>query len=229
MTSSQITSFLGETCTKLIPLEKDAVPFSPTSAWELIFTLKQNPNDLDIHAKVQKTSIAGIDIEGDFARVSFVRVDTATLGGGNYHFDIKGVNITAGEEIILAHGKWQLAKPITLGNDSSIPIFTHEPHDPNADHITLGEADARYLQPDSVTQEFIRQQITDAEAFRLAINAASPEDIPAPTPLTQASMEDAVTEPSAFLTAIGAAAAADIPGAYELTQSAMEDALDDPK
>lgn len=120
-------TYLGDSKTLSIPLRWEGSAFTPSAAWDLIFTAKDDLDDADTSAIIQKTSTAGITTSGTKALVALVHADTAEETARTLQYDIQGQNTDTGEVRTLARGALRLVRDSTRELDSSIPIVTTNP------------------------------------------------------------------------------------------------------
>jgi hypothetical protein len=122
--------FLGDSNTLSIPLAWNNLPFEPGSGWNLIFTVKSSLSDPDSAARIQKQSGAGITVAGSTASVVLLPADTASLAPRTYYADIQAESLSTGEVRTVAFLEFELARDVTRGTTTSIPVITTEPPAP---------------------------------------------------------------------------------------------------
>jgi hypothetical protein len=141
-----LTSKLGDTRTFSVPLRWGNKPFSPGSAWGLVFTVKASESDPDSSALFQKSgpnTNLGVELIGSEAYVTVLRADTyrevnfPTEGSpafqaapGTYYWDIQASGKTGsgfeGQTRTLADGTFRLTRDITRAANPTKAIFTEE-------------------------------------------------------------------------------------------------------
>ena len=126
---------IGDTRTFSIPLRWNGRPFVPGADWNLIFTVKSDPDtQVDSLAKIQKQSDYGISVSGHHAVVSLIPIDTAggtagavtvpALTPGLFYWDIQAQSLTEADDIrSVAGGTLTLLRDVTRGTAPSIPIY----------------------------------------------------------------------------------------------------------
>lgn len=151
-----LTQYLGDTVTHMIPLTWQDSPFSPGEAWNLIFTVKRKPSDPDTGAVFQKASGLGMVASGSNAAVAVLNIDTRNLTPISYHYDIKAQSIADGSVRTVAIGRLKLTQNVLKIPAITQPIHTIENYDPGA---TLTAANLV-----STMEQFTEEQAEDARA-----------------------------------------------------------------
>ena len=141
-----ITQEIGDTVTHHIPMRWGKAPFEAGAAWNLIWTLKADPNDSDAQAKIQKQYGQGVTSSGTTASVSLIHEDTAggvinegqedevtlvALTAGTYYWDIQAQRIAEPHDVrTVRKGEFELTRDITRSTTNTLPIFTTSPAAP---------------------------------------------------------------------------------------------------
>lgn len=111
-----------------VPLTRDGANFFPDANWDLVFTAKLALEDDDVDAVVQKSTVAGITVDGRYAVLDIVPMDTTTLESNTILYcDIKGTNDVLVEQCVAATFLWRVGVSATLDDVTSIPVFTTNP------------------------------------------------------------------------------------------------------
>lgn len=155
-----LTQRIGDNKTHSIPLAWNGRPFIPGAAFNLIWTLKSNPEaQSDAEAAIQKQSGYGLSVTGSHARVSLIPLDTAggvvsgvtvwPLAPGTLHWDIQAQSLSDSDDIrTVAHGSLTLLRDVSRRTVPSIPIYVLDPPaDPIPANAYVSPSRDPYLSP----------------------------------------------------------------------------------
>lgn len=137
-----LTQYLGDSEVHVIPMTWNGLSFTPDENWEGIFTAKFKATDADAEAAFQKSTEAGMTLEGDMAFVTTVGIDTAALTADGLTCDVRLRHITTGERRTVAVVFLKLLVPRTREVAPSLPIYTTDP--PTRETIVLNRLTGHY-------------------------------------------------------------------------------------
>ena len=126
---------IGDNKTHSIPLSWLGRAFSPGADYNLLFTVKGDPDaEDDTAAAIQKMTGFGITVSASTALVSLIPFDTTggtlddifypAMSPGTYYWDIQAQAIADATDVrTVASGTLELLRDVSRGVETSVPVF----------------------------------------------------------------------------------------------------------
>lgn len=123
-----LTRYIGDRSTLRLDMQWMRAPFIPDGDYFLLFTVKDEIDEADDYAKIQKTTGLGITEETKTAIIQLERDDTIDLAPGVHYMDIVAQHTIDTDDVRhVFSGELHLHRPVTQKVQSSIPIITTTP------------------------------------------------------------------------------------------------------
>ena len=129
------TATIGDNKTLRIDMRWSGRPFSPGADYNLLFTVKGDPDaEDDTASAIQKMTGFGITVSASTALVSLIPFDTTggtlddifypAMSPGTYYWDIQAQAIADATDVrTVASGTLELLRDVSRGTETAVPVF----------------------------------------------------------------------------------------------------------